>query len=362
MNFIRNEYFQRGFQEVMSPIVAKGDLWGISGYLDKYKENMFCFECDEKDYYISPMNCPKACMMFKHRNRSYRELPLRLADFGCLHRNELSGSLTSLFRNRLFRQDDAHIFCRIDQIKNEIKDALDFLSYVYSKFGFQFEVGLSTRPDHFIGDINIWDKAEKELIEILQESKLNWNIKEKDGAFYGPKIDIHLTDSLNRVHQCGTIQLDFNLPEKFELEYIDENGNNKRPVIIHRAIYGSFERFIGILIEHYNGKFPFWLNHSPIIILPVSEKFIEYANKIKKEIATCNNYNFHVIIDDSDNTLLKKKILMAQNKKCNYILVVGQKELDTNTVNVRYRDNKIKKVVSVPELLQEFIMNLQNFS
>ena len=245
-DFIRNEYVKRGFQEVMSPVIAKKELWQISGHWDKYKENMFCFDCDNTEYAIAGMNCPKHCIMFKYRSRSYRELPLRFADFGVLHRNELSNTLTGLTRVRSFKQDDAHIFCTQLQIKSEIQEAIEFLTYVYSKFGFQFEVQFSTRPEKFIGEIEIWNKAENELIELLNESKLKWTLSEGNGAFYGPKIDFHLTDSLGRKHQCATIQLDFQLPSKdrFNLKYTDENGELKTPVIIHRAIYGSFERLL----------------------------------------------------------------------------------------------------------------------
>jgi len=356
-SFIRDEYFKRGFQEIMTPIVAKQDMWAISGHWDQYKENMFCFDCDDTEYAISPMGCPKACLMFKHKVRSYRELPLRLADFGALHRNEASGSLTGLTRGRLFKQDDCHIFATQNQIKQEIKGALEFLTFVYSKFGFKFNVALSTRPEKFIGEIEVWDKAEKELAEVLDESGLEWAIDSQSGAFYGPKIDIQLTDSLGRKHQCGTIQLDFQLPLRFDLKYVDAHEGLQTPVIIHRAIYGSFERFIAILCEHYNSAWPFWLNPRQVQIVPVSEKFLDYANHVRNEL---RKHKFYVDVDESDNTV-PKKVRAAQVAQYNYILVVGQKEVDAKTVNVRYRDTEDKKMVSIDDLVSELNKNLADF-
>ena len=364
-SFIRDEYFKRGFNEVKTPIIGKQELWEISGHWQKYKENMFCIERNSNDdpdksqYAIKAMNCPFHSLMFKHMNISYKSLPLRLADFGALHRNEATGSLRGLFRGKKFSQDDSHVFCTYQQIKSEMQNALEFLTYVYSKFGFQFEIGLSTRPDEFIGEIEVWDKAEKELTDILNESGLNWSLHEKDGSFYGPKIDIHLTDSLNRKHQCATIQLDFQLPskERFDLKYIDENGEFKTPVIIHRAIYGSFERFIAILCEHYNGKWPLWLNPKQIKILPISQKFNQYANTVRDEL---KSHKFYVDVDDTDNTI-PKKIRVAQVEQYNYILVVGQKEMDTNMINVRYRDTDIKKMINVGDLIAELNDNINEF-
>ena len=357
MNFIRDEYFKRDFQEVMTPIIAKKDLWQISGHWDQYKENMFCFECDDTEYALSAMNCPKACLLYKNQVRSYKELPLRLADMGALHRNELSGSLTSLFRNRKFCQDDAHVICTQNQIKQEMKAAIEFLTYVYNIFGFKFDVALSTRPEKFIGAIEVWDKAEKELAEVLNASGLKWSENNQDGAFYGPKIDIRLTDSLGRQHQCGTIQLDFQLPLRFELKYVDDHGELQTPVIIHRAIYGSFERFIAILIEHYAGRWPLWINPRQIQIVPVSEKFLEYAKNVQSEL---RKHKFFVDVDDSDNTV-PKKIRAAQIKQYNYIVVVGQKEVDAKTVNVRYRDTDDKKMMLVEELIGEIYQGIKEF-
>lgn len=356
-SFIRDEYFKRGFDEVMSPVIAKQDLWQISGHWDKYKENMFCLACDDTEYALSSMNCPKHCLVYKNTVRSYKELPLRLADFGTLHRNEASGSLTGLTRVRAFKQDDAHVFCTQNQIKQEMKAAIEFLTYVYNIFNFKFEVALSTRPEKFIGDIEVWDKAEKELAEVLNDSGLKWSENKQDGAFYGPKIDIRLTDSIGRQHQCGTIQLDFQLPLRFELKYVDEHGEFQTPVMIHRAIYGSFERFIAILIEHYAGRWPLWINPRQIQIVPVSEKFLEYAKHVQSEL---RKHKFFVDVDDSDNTV-PKKIRAAQIKQYNYIVVVGQKEVDAKTVNIRYRDTDDKKMMLIDQLINEVYQGIKEF-
>ena len=361
MNFIRDEYYKRGFLEVMTPVICKEELWKISGHLDKYKENMFSVDDTEEDkkeiFYMSSMNCPKHCLMFNAQSISYKQLPLRYADFGALHRKELRGALNGLKRGYFFRQDDSHIFCTPSQIKTEIKNCLDFLTFVYSKFGFKFEVALSTRPDKYIGDIALWDKSEKELAEVLSEYGLPFTINEKDGAFYGNKIDVRLTDSLGRKHQCATIQLDFNLPQRFGLEYVDENNTLQMPIMIHRAIYGSFERFIAILLEHYEGKLPLWLNWNQIAILPVTEKFNEYAHSIKEKLMECKYY---VDVNDT-NLTLPKKIAIAELDHYNYILVVGQKEVDTKTVNIRYRDSSEKKMISCNELIIELENKVKNF-
>lgn len=251
-NLIRNEYRKRGYQEVITPNIYKNKLWKQSGHWDYFKDNMFTFGNGENEFALKPMNCPGHCLIFAHETRSFRELPLRLADFGVLHRNDTG--LTGLTRVRRFQQDDAHIFCTPDQIQSEIDDTLDFLSHIYGIFGFQFELKLSTRPDEFMGDASVWDKAESALENSLNKFGRPWELSPKDGAFYGPKIDVTIMDSLKREHQCATIQLDFNLPERFNLEYNTPHLNKKeRPVMIHRAMFGSLERFIAILIEHFGG-------------------------------------------------------------------------------------------------------------
>jgi threonyl-tRNA synthetase len=353
---IRKEYYLRGFSEVMTPVIAKKDLWEISGHWDKYKENMFCFECDNTDYGIASMNCPKHCIMYKYRVRSYRELPIRFADFGALHRNELSGALTGLTRVRMFHQDDAHIFCTKAQIKSEMKNALEFITYIYGIFGFQIDMGLSTRPESYVGKIEEWDNAEQILTDILTESGIPWIVKEKDGSFYGPKIDIHLTDSNGKKHQCATIQLDFQLPgpDRFDLKYLDENDKMVNPVMIHRAIYGSFERFIAILCEHYVGKFPLWISPKQLVVIPISEKNLEYANTIYQAL---RQHGFYADIDTSDN-VVNKKIAGAHAQKYNYILIVGHKESNNKTVNVRYRDDISQNTMTLDDLIIEVKQNI----
>jgi threonyl-tRNA synthetase len=356
MNFIRAEYNKRGFTEVVTPNMFSTDLWKKSGHYPKYKENMFELKCEDQDFALKPMNCPGHCLMFNNRLRSYRELPIRFADFGVLHRNELSGALTGLTRVRRFQQDDAHIFCTNEQIKSEIKSALNFMSDVYGIFGFEFDLELSTRPEKFIGDIEQWNHAEKQLEEVLNEYKevtnCNWKLNPGDGAFYGPKIDIHVKDALKRSHQCATIQLDFQLPskERFDLSYVSETGENKHPVIIHRAILGSVERMMAILIENYAGKWPFWLSPRQVIILPISNKNHDYAHQIQKIISESG---FYVDVDDSDNTI-SKKILNAQLAQYNYILTVGKKEEELNSVNVRTRDTVQHGMKSIDEIINEF--------
>jgi len=301
------------------------------------------------------MNCPGHCLMFGHRVRSYRELPLRLADFGVLHRNEFSGALTGLTRVRRFQQDDAHIFCTADQIKSEIYGALDFMSAVYTVFGFDYSLDLSTRPEKYLGDLELWNKAESQLAEVLDEWKAKtgkaWKLNPGDGAFYGPKIDIHISDALKRSHQCATIQLDFQLPLRFDLQYVGaEEKDLSRPVIVHRAILGSVERMFAILIEQYAGKWPFWISPRQVIIVPVSDKFLDYATEVRDIL---HNAGFFVDCETSDKSL-QKKIRESQLAQYNYILVVGEKEVIDRTVNVRTRDNVVHGTKKIEEMVEEF--------
>lgn len=255
LSFIKDEYKKRGFQEVITPNIMKSQLWKQSGHWDHYAENIFSFKArDEDEFVLKPMNCPGHCLIFAHKVRSHRELPLRLADFGVLHRDEPTGGLTGLTRVRRFQQDDAHIFCKTDQIQSEIDSCLEFLSHVYGTFGFEFNLVLSTRPDSYLGDLDVWNRAESSLENSLNKFGRPWKRNEGDGAFYGPKIDITITDALKRAHQCGTIQLDFLLPQRFKLTYDSEHDAKDTPVMIHRAIFGSLERFIAILTEHFGGK------------------------------------------------------------------------------------------------------------
>ncbi|CAA6672500.1 unnamed protein product [Spirodela intermedia] len=331
MEFIRAQYRERGYQEVLTPNMYNMQLWETSGHAANYKENMFTFEIEKQEFGLKPMNCPGHCLMFQHRVRSYRELPLRLADFGVLHRNELSGALTGLTRVRRFQQDDAHIFCRESQIKDEVRGVLEFISHAYGIFGFTFELELSTRPEKHLGEIETWDMAESALSEALTEFGRPWQINEGDGAFYGPKIDISVFDALKRKFQCATLQLDFQLPIRFDLTYSGEDeAKRDRPVMIHRAILGSVERMFAILLEHYKGKWPFGL--------------------VRDQLHAAGYYADADITDRK----LEKKVREAQLAQYNFILVVGEKEASSGQVSVRVRDGTDYKVMSTEALLQHF--------
>uniref|UniRef100_A0A8C6UTM5 threonine--tRNA ligase n=1 Tax=Neogobius melanostomus TaxID=47308 RepID=A0A8C6UTM5_9GOBI len=347
MKIYKGEYWQRGFQEVASPNIYNSKLWETSGHWQHYNENMFSFPVEEEVFALKPMNCPGHCLMFSHRPRSWRELPLRLADFGVLHRNELSGALTGLTRVRRFQQDDAHIFCTMEQIEKEMKECLDFLRCVYDVFGFSFQLDLSTRPENYLGDISVWNQAEKQLENSLNEFGEPWKLNPGDGAFYGPKIDIKIKDAIGRYHQCATIQLDFQLPIRFNLT---KDGDDKtRPVIIHRAILGSVERMIAILTENYAGKWPLWLSPRQVMLVPVNPSLEDYAKMVKCHVLYSAGFNADADLDSS--CLLNKKIRNAQLAQYNFILVVGEKEKMTNSVNVRTRDNKVHGEMSVEEVL-----------
>ncbi|XP_033214455.1 threonine--tRNA ligase 1, cytoplasmic isoform X2 [Belonocnema kinseyi] len=351
IEFIRAEYRKRGFQEVVTPNIYNSKLWQTSGHWEHYAENMFSFDSEKETFALKPMNCPGHCMIFDVRNRSWRELPLRLADFGVLHRNELSGALTGLTRVRRFQQDDAHIFCTVDQIKDEMLGALDFLRHVYGVFGFSFNLVLSTRPEKYLGELAVWDQAEKALAESLDTFGEPWRENPQDGAFYGPKIDITITDALKRAHQCATIQLDFQLPIRFNLSYVSETQEKKRPVIIHRAILGSVERMIAILTESYAGKWPFWLSPRQVMVIPVGPLFNDYAFEVKQKLWEAG-FMAEVDIDDSDT--MNKKVRNAQLAQFNFILVVGEKEKSACTVNVRTRDNIVHGEIAIDDLVKKF--------
>lgn len=351
VKFIRNEYWKRGFQEVVTPNVFNAKLWQTSGHWAHYADNMFSFDVEKDTFALKPMNCPSHCLIFDNRTRSWRELPLRFADFGVLHRNEISGALTGLTRVRRFQQDDAHIFCTPEQIKDEIKGALDFLKHVYGIFGFTFNLVLSTRPEKYLGEIALWDQAEKALAESLDDFKMPWSLNPGDGAFYGPKIDITVTDALKRSHQCATIQLDFQLPIRFNLNYVSESGDGKRPVIIHRAILGSVERMIAILTESYAGKWPFWLSPRQVMIIPVSAHYDDYAKEVAGKL---HENGFMVEVDTDAGDTMNKKIRNAQLAQFNFILVVGEKEKSNGTVNVRTRANVVHGEASIEDLIKKF--------
>lgn len=354
IEFLRNEYFIWGFEEVITPQLFHKELWEISGHWEKYRQNMFTLAIPEHesedtsavepDHAFKAMNCPAHCLMFASTTRSYKNLPLRLADFGVLHRNELSGTLRGLTRVRKFSQDDGHIFCREDQIGQEVTHCLEFIKYVYGIFGFppitsdsdqNFFLELSTRPEKYIGSLEVWEKAETTLAEILDKLGFAYQVNPGDGAFYGPKIDIHIADAIGRKHQCATIQLDFNLPQRFQLEY-DSPSGKQRPVIIHRAIFGSLERFLGILMEHTQGYWPFWLSPRQVMILPAKPISNDYASQVYDRV---REKGFYADIDISDNTL-DKKIALAESLTYNYIVVVGKREETNKTITVRDRQRK----------------------
>uniref|UniRef100_A0A8C5BWF9 threonine--tRNA ligase n=1 Tax=Gadus morhua TaxID=8049 RepID=A0A8C5BWF9_GADMO len=319
-------------------------VYGIS-----FPDTKMLKEWEDDVFALKPMNCPGHCLMFSHRPRSWRELPLRLADFGVLHRNELSGALTGLTRVRRFQQDDAHIFCTMEQIESEMKGCLDFLRCVYDVFGFSFQLHLSTRPEKYLGDVAVWNQAEKQLENSLNEFGEPWKLNPGDGAFYGPKIDIQIKDAIGRYHQCATIQLDFQLPIRFNLNFVGKDGEDKaRPVIIHRAILGSVERMIAILTENYAGKWPLWLSPRQVMFVPVNPTCEDYAKKTCKQFVEAG---FMAEADLDSSCLLNKKIRNAQLAQYNFILVVGEKEKMTNSVNVRTRDNKVHGELPLSEVL-----------
>ncbi|RZC42120.1 tRNA-synt 2b, HGTP anticodon and/or TGS domain containing protein [Asbolus verrucosus] len=359
INFIKKEYRKRGFQEVVSPNIFNAKLWQTSGHWAHYADNMFSFDVEKDKFALKPMNCPAHCLIFDNRTRSWRELPLRLADFGVLHRNELSGALTGLTRVRRFQQDDAHIFCALEQIKQEIKGALDFLNHIYSVFGFTFNLVLSTRPEKYLGDIEMWNEAEKALKEGLDGFGAPWSLNPGDGAFYGPKIDITVMDALRRSHQCGTVQLDFQLPIRFNLSYVSESGEKKRPVIIHRAILGSVERMIAIVTESCGGKWPFWLSPRQAMVIPVGPAYDDYAQEIQRKLYEAG---FMAEVDTDAGDTMNKKIRNAQLAQFNFILVVGEKERNSQTVNVRTRDNIVHGEVGVDALVEKFKVLQENYA
>ncbi len=332
-NFWREEHKKAGYQEIKTPIILNRTLWEQSGHWEHYRENMYFTSIDGEDYAIKPMNCPGAMLVYSSGQHSYREFPLRFAEMGLVHRHELSGVLHGLMRVRAFTQDDAHIFMLPSQIKEEIQSVIALVDRIYKMFNFSYYVELSTKPSNAMGSDDIWEKAITSLKEAMDEKEMEYTVNEGEGAFYGPKIDFHLQDSLGRTWQCGTIQLDFLMPEKFNLTYIGEDGNKHRPVMIHRVIFGSIERFIGILIEHYGGAFPTWISPVQVRILPIAERHLDYAYKIRDEI---NKYGIRVEVD-TRNEKVGYKIRQAQIEKVPYMLVLGDKEKENENVSVRKR-------------------------
>ncbi len=322
VDFIRSKIGPEGYQEISTPVMVKKDLFKRSGHWEHFSENMFNLSVDKEDYNLKPMNCPEACLIFKTRTRSYQDLPIRYSEFGVRHRNELSGVLGGALRVRQFTIDDAHHFVRPDQIKEEILKLLSLVSEFYKLFGFKPHFYLATKPDKAMGDPKLWETAERDLEDALKSAKVKFDIKEKDGAFYGPKIDIHIKDSQDRDWQLATIQLDFQIPERMQLEYIDSDGKPKRPVIVHRAIIGSLERFIGIILEHYQGALPLWLSPVQVTVLPVSEKIADYAKRLVERL---NNEGMRVELDSSDKPI-GGKIREATLQKIPFMCIIGEKE------------------------------------
>ena len=332
-NFWREEHRKAGYQEIRTPIILSRELWERSGHWDHYQENMYFTTIDEGDYAIKPMNCPGGMLVYKQNLHSYKELPIRMGELGLVHRHEMSGVLHGLMRVRAFTQDDAHIFMLPEQIIDEIKGVINLVDHFYSLFGFPYHVELSTRPENSMGSDKDWEIATDALIQALDEKGMDYLINEGDGAFYGPKIDFHLQDSLDRTWQCGTIQLDFQMPEKFDLTYIGEDGEKHRPVMIHRVIYGSIERFIGILTEHFSGAFPTWLAPVQVRILPITERQHDYAHQIQAEM---EQHNIRVEVDLRSEKI-GYKIREGQLQKIPYLLILGDKELEAQSVAVRHR-------------------------
>ena len=335
IDYWRRLHDREGYQEISTPIILNRKLWETSGHWDHYRENMYTTVIDDEDYAVKPMNCPGGMLVYKSQPRSYRDLPLRIGELGLVHRHEKSGQLHGLMRVRCFTQDDAHIFMTREQIKDEIKGVMRLIDEVYSRFGFPYHVELSTRPEDSTGSDEDWELATEALREALNETGKDYVVNEGDGAFYGPKIDFHLTDSLGRTWQCGTIQLDFQLPQRFEAEYMGADGEKHRPIMIHRVVYGSIERFIGILIEHYAGKFPVWLAPVQVKVLPISEKFFDFGQEILQKLKSAG---IRCEMDQRDEKI-GYKIRSAQMEKVPYMLIVGQKEEETGTVSVRSRDD-----------------------
>ncbi|MCQ6566567.1 threonine--tRNA ligase [Bacillus mycoides] len=351
---IQNEY---NYQEVRTPFMMNQELWEKSGHWGHYKDNMYFSEVDHKSFALKPMNCPGHMLMFKNKLHSYRELPIRMCEFGQVHRHEFSGALNGLLRVRTFCQDDAHLFVTPEQIEDEIKSVLAQIDYVYKTFGFEYEVELSTRPEDSMGDDKLWEQAELALENVLQSLNYKYRLNEGDGAFYGPKIDFHIKDALNRSHQCGTVQLDFQMPEKFDLNYIDENNEKRRPVVIHRAVLGSLDRFLAILIEHFGGAFPAWVAPVQVKVIPVSNAVHEkYANRIADKLAQAGIRAERDIRDEK----LGYKIREAQMQKVPYVLVIGDKEMESEAVNVRKYGEEKSEVVELDAFVESMKEEIKN--
>lgn len=358
INLWREIQKKQDYLEISTPQVMDEKLWKISGHWQKYKDNIFLTEYEKKGFAVKPMNCPGGMLVYKNKPKSYKELPLRVAELGIVHRQELSGVLAGLFRLIKFTQDDAHIFCEENQLESEILKVIELIDNIYTKvFNFDYSVELSTRPEKRIGDEKIWDKAEKVLEDILKKNKIKYKINQGDGAFYGPKIDFHIQDSLNRTWQCATIQLDFAMPERFDLEYINESNERKRPIMLHRVLYGSIERFMGILIEHYNGRLPTWLAPIQVRILSFTDRNQKYAEKILKEIQ--NEIPNLRIESDFRQITVPSKVKDSEIMRIPYVIVIGDKEEKDKTLAVRIKGNSKIHSLKIDEFIDKLKKEIQ---
>ncbi|MDQ0416777.1 threonyl-tRNA synthetase [Croceifilum oryzae] len=354
-NLSREIQLQSGYEEVRTPLMMNQRLWEQSGHWDHYHENMYFTDVDESKFALKPMNCPGHMLMFKNELRSYRDLPMRMAEFGQVHRHELSGALNGMLRVRTFTQDDAHIFARPDQIEDEVFNVIKQIDKLYSVFQFPYTIELSTRPEDSMGSDELWEQAEGALKNVLDRSGIDYRINEGDGAFYGPKIDFHIRDALKRSHQCATVQLDFQMPEKFDLSYVGEDNEKHRPVVIHRAVMGSVDRFLGVLIEHFAGDFPLWLAPVQAKVIPVSRSFNEYANEVVKQL---KSVGIRVEADLREEKL-GYKIREAEVQKVPYMFVIGEKEQESKSVTVRRRHNKEQVSWQIDELMKDLVQDVK---
>ena len=359
IDYVKELYVKYGYHEVMTPQIFNTELWKISGHLEAYSENMYFVDVDEREFGVKPMNCPAAAMLYLADSHSYRELPMRLADFGRLHRNERSGVTHGLTRVRSFVQDDAHIFCTLDQISDEINSFLKMLSEAYDTLGFDsYRLELSLRPEKRVGTDEMWDKAETALTELLDTSGVDYTSEAGEGAFYGPKIDIFVPDAIGRDWQLGTVQLDFSLPERFDMEYAAEDGTRQRPVVIHRAMYGSLERFLGVLIEHLSGAFPLWMAPVQAVVVPIADRHIDFCNEVGAKLKAAG---IRVSVDDS-NDRMNSKIRQAQLQKVPYMLVAGDQEIEAGTVAVRTRTGENLEPMTVDGVVDKFLKQIEERS
>ena len=356
VNYTTELMLKRGYQINKTPMILNKNLWIQSGHWDNYKDSMYFTKIDNADFAVKPMNCPGNILIYKTTLHSYRELPIKAGEFGLVYRNELSGVLNGLLRVRCFTQDDAHIFCTEEQVEEQIQELIDFMAEMYGTFKFDYHMELSTRPENAMGDPKLWTLAEEKLKKVLDKTGKKYKVNEGDGAFYGPKIDFHLKDAIGRTWQCGTIQLDFQMPEKFDLTYEGKDGFRHRPVMIHRTIIGSTERFIAVLLEHFAGKLPLWISPIQIKILPIADRHMEYAKKVADEMRKAG---LRIEVDERSEST-NKKVRDAQVERVNYILVVGDKEIENNSVNVRTRNSEVLGEKKVDEFIKELLLEVNN--